>query len=226
MQEHKILFIHIPKTGGTTIGNLIHPNIKIKNTNQKYSDVIHNEQLSVEHDYYSNYLDILGDAIKNYFVFSFVRNPYSRAFSLWRQCCSAATLSKNTIISCDRSLTNTKYYIHNNENKILFRKFIGCLYDEKENIHLLGNTQYSMIQPDKANFIGRYEMFERHVKTLINCLNIHIKQPLFRYKNIHLNQKSNFVNEYKEYYDPISQKQIKELFLEDFIYFNYNYDRL
>ena len=168
--EHKILFIHIPKTGGTTIGNIVHPNIKIADTDKMYRDHLDDpKKLSVKHKYYSDYKDIIGEDIKNYFVFSFVRNPYSRLFSLWRQACHANSCgykNNNLIMSCNKELTETKNYIHNNQNKILFQKFAAAIYNEPENLYLLGNTQSAIIRKDQASFIGRYEYLETHTKTL------------------------------------------------------------
>tara|TARA_R110000824_G_scaffold336553_2_gene523050 strand:+ start:2326 stop:2958 length:633 start_codon:yes stop_codon:yes gene_type:complete len=67
--KHKFIFIHIPKTGGTSIEKLFIPTADIQNVNLKHDTL----------------RTILGTRpkIKNYFKFTVVRNPWDLTASLY-----------------------------------------------------------------------------------------------------------------------------------------------
>jgi hypothetical protein len=72
-EYNNFLFIHIPKTGGTSINNTFEKNnLKTWNTVEDYG-----------HDplYILKKNNIINN---NTFIFSIVRNPYTRAFSYWK----------------------------------------------------------------------------------------------------------------------------------------------
>jgi hypothetical protein len=229
MSKYKILFIHIPKTGGTTIGNIFHPHLQIKNNpDKKYSNFILNGSVDVEHDYYRNYAKL--NDLSDYFVFTFVRNPYSRLFSLWRQCCDEYNHTNGQIkkiISCDIEKTETIKYCTDRESKPMFNNFIETLQKEKKQLHLLGNTQYSMIKKSEANFIGKFETFDRDLRTVIDLANNFISKrencnkEIFQYKAIHTNKRSKNLEEYLNFYSQNSINIVNNLYHNDFNEFSY-----
>jgi hypothetical protein len=72
-EYNNFLFIHIPKTGGTSINNTFEKNnLKTWNTVKNYG---HDPLYILKNN---NTVD------NNTFIFSIVRNPYTRAFSYWK----------------------------------------------------------------------------------------------------------------------------------------------
>jgi chondroitin 4-sulfotransferase 11 len=72
--QHKFIFIHIPKTGGTSIENFFGKNMdheidKHYNLNKYYSSPDYNKNI-----------------ISNYYKFTFVRNPWSFMLSCYNYC--------------------------------------------------------------------------------------------------------------------------------------------
>ena len=72
-EYNNFLFIHIPKTGGTSINNTFEKNnLKTWNTVKDYG---HDPLYILKNNNIIN---------NNTFIFSIVRNPYTRAFSYWK----------------------------------------------------------------------------------------------------------------------------------------------
>lgn len=68
--EHKFIFVHIPRTGGTSIEQQFGHNLKNGRKHWNLQNC-------------KNYLDY--QTFNNYFKFSFVRNPWSRMVSLYHK---------------------------------------------------------------------------------------------------------------------------------------------
>jgi hypothetical protein len=68
-KEKKFIFIHIPKTGGSSIRNSL----------IEYFDLRKN----IAHEPQSKYLNRLGNSYYDYFQFTFVRNPWDRFCSAY-----------------------------------------------------------------------------------------------------------------------------------------------
>ena len=66
--KHKFIFVHIPKTGGTSIESLFIRNAHIKDVTGKHNMVS----------------DIGSEFLKKYFTFTFVRNPWDRMVSYYK----------------------------------------------------------------------------------------------------------------------------------------------
>lgn len=66
--KHKFVFIHIPKTGGTSIESVFIDNANIEDVAGKHNMVS----------------DISSEFLKKYFTFTFVRNPWDRMVSYYK----------------------------------------------------------------------------------------------------------------------------------------------
>jgi hypothetical protein len=62
--EHKFIFVHVPKTGGTSIESLL-------------------DLSGAKHNTARQYRNFFPDVWKRYFSFAFVRNPWDRVLSFY-----------------------------------------------------------------------------------------------------------------------------------------------
>lgn len=126
--KRRFIFIHIPKTGGKSIGNLIGTNI-------------------ANHLKLSDYEAILGkEKIQKYSVFTIVRNPEERFLSAWRYILNGGNGSKedaqlkNYVTSLSASASNFAiHHLHTQEfaqqlffrpQNVFLRWSDGMFYDE------------------------------------------------------------------------------------------------
>tara|TARA_B100000886_G_scaffold318562_1_gene258677 strand:- start:583 stop:1875 length:1293 start_codon:yes stop_codon:yes gene_type:complete len=159
--EKRYIFIHIPRTGGTTVEKIFFKRLR------------QSEHLTI--DSYKSY--------NNYFIFTFVRNPYLRIISLYTYFLGGGNGDKNEPkITCD---INDLFENHNNEDI----KFL--------------NTQFSYLKnSNQISHICKFENFELEVSFLSNKFNKNISIPKLR-ENIYKNSilKPNFIDRISELYD-------------------------
>lgn len=210
LEDKRILFIHVPKTGGTTIGNIIHPNkiplvVSSDSLGRKYSDILKGSRFHFsEHetfDYYKQHISDMGLSISDFFVFAFVRNPYSRLYSTWKFIKQQVD-SNNPVFSKpykDR-LTDT------------FEEWVELLPAIKP--YSWCQKQSWFVKKSQCNFIGRYEYFNLDVQKILNIMNVCCKR-------IPVLNKTSRRDEYKYYYNARRRKIVYSLFKQDFIEFNY-----
>ena len=72
--KHKIIFIHIPKTGGTSIEK----SLNISNIKNGYGI---KDNKAVQHFTWYNYQKHINDKFNAYYKFTIVRNPYEKVLS-------------------------------------------------------------------------------------------------------------------------------------------------
>jgi hypothetical protein len=176
-KKYKVCFIHIPKTGGTTIELLLFNRNK-DNPNSEHL------QIDKYHKYY------------NYFIFSFVRNPYTRIISVYNYYKNGGNQTKN-----DKNLLNKKYNINN------FLNF----YNKNNMKHL--QTQFSFLQNSKyINYTAKFENFEKELNKIFKIIN-------FKHnKHIEQNRKMKYINYIIR---PELINKINKIYKEDFE--NYGY---
>lgn len=210
MESEKILFIHIPKTGGTTIGNILHPNQKSllpsNGLGKTYMDVLKGPQFHFgEHEtfqYYKNIVESMDMDISSFFVFCFVRNPYSRLYSTWK------FLRKQIQLNNPSFPSSFKYVIKND-----FAQSIEAILN-MNNVYSICQKQSYFVRKSQCNYIGRFENFS---VDLMKILSIIHKES----NNVpQLNQTSTR-DEYKYHYTNKLKNIVYALFKQDFIEFNY-----
>ena len=200
--DRKILFIHIPKTGGTSVIDYFN---FIQDTRHLFGRVM-NTSLEVSHLplYVINELFNIDD----YFKFCFVRNPWDRMVSEFK-------------FGVKESPEGIKLFDDTN----CFLKFLELIKENLPRIknnrpsHWLTNhyqTQYSYIKHEniRMDYVGKYENFQQNLKDLGARFGINKDIP-------HLNQTKH--DNYKAYYNDLSKRLVEEIYGEDIDNFHYTF---
>ena len=202
-KNHNLLFIHIPKTGGSNIENFFFHYLKEKPTllhlisnNLELRINNHSLQHMTYNELYKNkeYFDI---DFKKSRIITVVRNPYDRIISdlFWYK-----LISKN----------NSVYEIELEIKKYLTSDF---LYDN----HKL--PQYKFLINDEQSRIINQKIIVLKCETL----NENMKQLGFQQFSDFCDKltKSSFNKDYSQYLNKESIKMINDYYYEDFVRFKY-----
>lgn len=200
-EQQKLIFIHIPRTAGTSI--------LVKYTlphfdNQKYNNIsdfdpkilretskeILSKSFKFTHFNFKSYHKYIKN--NEYKIFTIVRNPYDRIFSYYK-------------FHIYKLKINSEISLLNNEFE-KFNQYLN-LYLKDEKFLLKRSQTYFLLNENKiidSNIkIIKYENLNEEIKDLPK-----------------LNASINFVSK-KDVYNQENIKIVKEFFLEDFINFNY-----
>ena len=220
---YKFIFIHIAKSGGTTITGFFSKfsnGIDIEIGGTTFGELV--QPLWVErfhigkHTGINGLINILGrNIINKYFIFTFVRNPYDRFLSAYN-----FMIKVSNDINCkwidDKSRNLFKKY---SDIKIFANELINDnrLFNIPQ-VHLCFLQQYKFISSSNeicTNFIGKIENLEEDLNIILNKLHINY---IFDNKIQKLN-----VNKNKPYtYDEETLKIVKELYRDDFKILGYD----
>lgn len=193
-KKHKVIFIHIPKTAGTSI-------LSILSNNKKY----HRDHLTW--DFYSR---VNRWRFNKYYKFTFVRNPYDKMVSTYEYLANGGN-----------QMDDIEFQEYFKENSIDFEKFVlEFLSWEKLQEHILFKPQYLFIYDFhgncKVDFIGHYESIEQDFSELAKKLNL--TEDKLPKKNVSKRKKS-----YLSYYsNPCVVRKIQELYAKDFQLLGYD----
>lgn len=199
---NNILFIHIPKTAGTSV-------IKMFDMNDKEGHVP-----------YIKYKNINEDLFNRSFKFAIVRNPWDKFVS----CYEYAKMDKSYWHSKDGNAIYGKHEDYDLVNKYKFNDFIMYLknnFNGKKLPLKSINWSYQYIfvcdNNSKVNvdILYRYEELD----FMINELNSKFKSD---YKLPTLNKSKN--KDFRTYYNDESIEFIYSLYKKDIELFNYNFD--
>jgi len=194
----KIIFIHIPKTGGTTIESYM----------EKLNKPIFIGGYGIlrnvvyQHFNYKDYIKFFGHEEYNKFIkFTIVRNPYDRIISeyYWTPI--------NTNLGY-KSGKNFDYFLKKVSNIVKNKKYNDTIYHD----HFI--PQYEFIcNIDKKIMVNRLFKFEEFNKVLEFLKN--------KKYNIDFKKKLNNYEKNKIKLNPIQKKKIYELYKQDFEIFKY-----
>ena len=200
-KNKNLLFIHIPKTGGSLIENNIKKYTPQKlwcsSDNNTLLDFPYNK-ISLQHQFYTtlyqfkNKLNINFDNIK---IFSVVRNPYDRIIS---------DLFWNRLIKTDFTAEQVYNIIKNN---YLYR-------DDLDNHN---EPQYKFIVDENSELIKNIKIFNTETLNETN-------DELNKFLGFNINIKQDNVNkDYSKYLNKDSISLINTFYKKDFELFNYKF---
>jgi len=202
-KKNKIIFIHIPKCGGTSIENSI--NLIEKGMYWGNNRVIAkriNFFYELQHMPYSSYLKLVKD-INKFYTFSFVRNPFDRAISLYKD------------TKYKRGDLKKKLNLKNNFN---FNEFLKKI---KNSNHIHHKNQTFFLNDKKKNNINIFK-FENFEKNFIEVLTKNNLSTKLRKSN--QSKKGSIIESKLRYYeDKENINLVKTIFKDDLKMLNYTY---
>ncbi|WP_338732838.1 sulfotransferase family 2 domain-containing protein [Mangrovimonas cancribranchiae] len=225
--KKKLVFIHLPKCAGTSIEHALghsedysgrssqdHRSIRdiqpISLADIKYFSKDFLLALRYRYKYYknqkttvnpNNYITVNKKEYDEYFKFSFVRNPYHRAYSWYNGIMKDPVHRKQYNIDSD--ITFEEFLVKYLHKKRLMKPYMHFLKEYSGKIPL--------------DFIGRFESLEDDFKFICDTLNIKVELP-------HKNNKKSFQKDYSKVYTEKSYNLITEYYKEDISYFNYVFE--
>jgi hypothetical protein len=193
------VFIHIPRTGGTTIEKIlgIHrewPDLDRQVFHGKFET--DNETYQLQHLNYTEMKAITDIShTDNYFKFSFVRNPWDRLVS--------------------------EYFWKGLQERLSFKQFVSRVTEIVRNrIELVGNNCHLRPQSEfitsEIQFVGKFESFSDDLNEIFEHLHLESKQiPSFA---------ATEHEHYANYYNAETSREVYEVYRTDIERFEYEFD--
>jgi len=191
-KKYKVIFIHIPKTAGTSIEYMFGFFEKVNN-----GKIILNKNIGRTHLSIKEIQEQFPEYYKDFYRFTIVRNPWSKALSMYNM------------------LTHSKHY------SISFKEYIKTIILPKSKLKTsLHRSQLSFITINgeiKVDYIMRYEELEKEWV----CLCQKIQKPfetmvnMLKFKNPTESMESG--------YDQENIDLIAKIYKKDIEYFNYDF---
>lgn len=221
---NKFTYVEVPKTGCTTLKHLVQT---IEYASE--GGIPEDRQNVGSHVHYRNQspLPMFKDMTKrekvkslsgkDMRVFTFVRNPYSRALSCYKSKIEVGIGPKKKLIALRDGVSPEEADM---TKHISFREFLELVSSQKSldmDIHWRPQVDQTMIDIVKYDFIGRYENFSADVAHIIeevspNGFEFDIPKP---------RNKTKAAQELESYFDADSKKLVQKIYGNDFAAFGY-----
>jgi Sulfotransferase family len=202
--EHRCIFVHIPKTGGTSLEDIIWPGPRTESqlwmglVSEYYNKY---QTGALQHLFASQILLELGvKKFLSYYKFAIVRNPY------------------------DRIVSQFVYMRYRPD----LRQFIGMAEDDSfsrylsmigERRHVQWEEQVEFIHGDHGqslvDFIGKYERYEQDVYRILEHLGLRRTNLPHALTGQH--------SAYRDYYGPGDLTRVARMFERDLDWFKYRF---
>jgi len=202
--QRKCIFIHIPKTGGTSIENAIWPSLNDRRPSDLWmgftSEFENRYQTGGLQHLLAKYVQLeVGERIFNeFYKFAVVRNPFDRAVSQYTYMAGRPDL---------------RSFIGMNEGDS-FEKYLALI---KSRLHVQWECQHKFIFDDRGTLlvdrVARYERFQEDLSEILTVIGVDPRVMGHDLKGAR--------GEYREYYDEDAKEMLVDLYREDLRLFNY-----
>ena len=200
--KHKFIFVHIPKTGGTSIECVFDNSALVRDVQYKHHTLEGYESLN--------------KSIAHYFKFSFVRNPWDMTTSMYNYL-------------WDKKAAWPRRWRKNNKkfSQLSFREWITHTTFQSPTIRSVDVVQYKGSDGDfsswltgkksTVDFVGRFENFQEDFDTVCDKIGIPKQELPHRNKLKH--------KHYTEYYDDETREIVAKKYAKDIDYFGYEFGK-
>ena len=200
--KHKFIFIHIPKTGGTSIERALEPTISLEDPDCHAGHVEGNTLIEGKHWRTIDYQSKFPELFDSYFKFMFIRNPWDRMVSRyeWR-----------------RFLAPLKFEGERAE-KISNQDFKDFL--QKQGVEMFEKWCYVDLMQDSnghraIDFVGRFENLQNDFDVVCDKIGTPRQELL---NTNHVKRKN-----YTEYYNNETREMVAQGFKRDIEYIDYKF---
>lgn len=204
------IFVHIPKTGGTSIEKIIWPDDDdrcSKNLCMGLVDGFHNKYQTggLQHLLASQIRQEVGSEVFNdYFKFAIVRNPWDKAISQYIYMAERRDLRQFLGLSETDS----------------FKQYLVLI---QKKLHVQWESQHKFILDENGegmvDYVGRFERFGDEVSGIFQELKARRGVDVEVDEIPHLRKSSR--NHYRSYYDAEAREMVAHIYKKDIEYFGY-----
>lgn len=209
--KNKILFIHIPRTGGSTVEKCFN---MYRNANMLYGrKVINNKLYALQHLTFSEHIKLkYVSRMDEYFKFAFVRNPWDRLLSAYSfQCRNGKKFDFSTFISVSYEYIKEKRFLLSvNEYDTLKQKYGISL------VHVIPQINFIRHKDYELDFVGKFENFKTDLKYILDLFNINCNIP-----NVNKSKHKH----YSKYFTDKMIDMVNEMYKEEIELFDYYFFR-
>jgi hypothetical protein len=203
---HRFLFVHVQKTGGSTVDN---------NLTEALGDVRRIKEAH-RHAPLGRLLQ-LEPALADYWTAGFVRNPWSRMLSWWRMVDRFRDGAERGVERYLDHLSRNKFVAEIIEKHPSFEAFV---LDATEEYPRLRKPQVEfMTAPGagrSADFVGRQETLEADLRTIYD----HLGLPWVGITSVNIDPGR---PDYHDVYTPATRDRVAELFAADLEAYGYDF---
>jgi hypothetical protein len=205
--RHRCIFVHIPRTGGTTIEDLIWPGPRSSRTTAElwmgFVDEYHNKYQTggLQHLSAAHIRSEVGaEVFSSYYKFTLVRNPWDKAVSQFAYMDTREDLRR---------------FLGMNKGDC-FKKYLALIAKKK---HVQWEPQVNFVRDPSGSVlvdsIGRYETFAASVSHALSAIALRVDEI----------PRENRTDRaaYQTYYDDESREMTAALYADDIEAFGYSY---
>jgi hypothetical protein len=203
--KYKCIFIHIPKTGGVSISDVIWPGERTES--DLWAGLVskyHNKYQTggLQHLLARQIRQEVGSRIfQDYFKFAFVRNPWDKAVSQFSYMAQRPDLCE--LIGMTATTTFCEYL---------------KLIQSREHVQWKSQVQFLRDEDGRnlVDFIGRFENIRNDAQVVFERIGVHCEELPRRNASGH--------RPFREYFDNETQAMLGELYAEDVKAFGYRFE--
>ena len=200
--SRKLVFVHIQKTGGVTVDELLWERVPDLRTIRPRHEIAARGRQKL-------------DAWDEYYKFAFVRNPWDRLVSWYSMVTAPPKIPKhgNDLWQYVRDNSSTfEGFILNCTDEIEVRKGVYSSFTLNQLDYLTDENDNLLV-----DFVGRVENFDEDLRKVFRRIGISLEAIPHKNRSNH--------RHYSTFYTPETEMIVRERFKRDIEYFGYEFER-